>query len=75
MLWSGFQATTCCTYLDWNGEDFFCAAKTGSQAFFRVDTFGVRHSGSHHLLINNEAAPALLSTDFCLAMSPALIQV
>ena len=47
----------------------------GSEAFFRVDTFRVRRSGSHWLPINAEATPALLSTDFCLAMSAGLIPV
>jgi hypothetical protein len=37
--------------------------------FFRVDTFRVRRSGSCQLPINTEAAPALLSIVFCLAMS------
>ena len=58
---------------DWNGLRVL--GEAGSQAFFRVDTFRVRRSGSSQLSINNEAAPALLSTDFCLAMSPGLIPV
>ena len=39
---------------------------SGSEAFFRVDTFRVRHRGSGQLSINSEVSPALLSTVFCL---------
>src|SRR5260370_33402789 len=46
-------------------------SSTGSEAFFRVDTFRVRRRGSRQLSINTEAAPGLLSTVFCLAMPPA----
>src|SRR6266699_4553160 len=47
----------------------------GSEAFFRVDASRLRRSGSHQLLINNEAASALLSTVSCLGVSTGLIQV
>ena len=47
----------------------------GSETFFRVDASRLRRSGSHQLLINNEAASALLSTVSCLGVSTGLIQV
>jgi len=42
--------------------------RAGSEAFFGVDAFRVRHSGSRQLPINNEAAPPLPPATFCLAM-------
>ena len=52
-----------------------CVPLSGSEAFFRVDTCRVRRSGSRQPPFNAEAAPVLLSTDFCLTMSRGLIPV